>query len=73
MEYAEDIRLNITCTSLVIYYITYLDENSSMKALDLRKNFSQRQTEVRLLKDVIYFDRYLEITAWKSYFPKIER
>ena len=31
------------------------------------------QTEARLVRDVIYFDGYLEFAASKSYYSKIER
>lgn len=73
MEYAEDIRITVTGPSSALWYITYPDENSSLVALELRKEFTNRQTEARLVRDVIYFDGYLEFAASKSYYSRIER
>ena len=73
MEYAEDIRLTVTGPSSALYYITYPDEDSSLKGLELRKEFTVRQTEAGLFRDVIYFDGYIEFAASKSYCFKIER
>ena len=73
MEYAEDIRLTVTGPSSALWYITYPDENSSLVALELRKEFTNSQTEARLVRDVIYFDGYLEFAASKSYYSRIER
>ena len=73
MEYAEDIRLTVTGPSSALYYITYPDEDSSLKALELRKEFTERQTEARLVRDVIYLDGHLEFALSRSYYSKIER
>ena len=73
MEYAEDIRLTVTGPSSALYYITYPDEDSSRKGLELRKEFTAKQTEARLVRDLIYFDGYLEFATSKSYYSKIER
>ena len=73
MEYAEDIRLTVTGPSSALYYITYPDEDSSLKGLELRKEFTVRQAEARLVKEVIYLDGYLEFASSKSYYSKIKR
>ena len=73
MEYAEDIRITVTGPSSALCYITYPNEKSSLIALELRKEFTARQTEVRLVRDVIYFDGCLEFAASKSYYSTIER
>ena len=56
MEYAEDIRITVTGPSSALWYITNPNEESSLIALELRKEFTARQTESRLVRDVIYFD-----------------
>ena len=73
MKYAEDIRITVTGPSSALWYITYHNEESSLVALELRKEFTARQTEARLVRDVIYFDGYLEFAASKSYYSNIER
>ena len=73
MKYAEDIRITVTGPSSALWYITYPNEESSLIALELRKEFTARQTEARLVRDVIYFDGYLEFATSKSYYSKIER
>ena len=73
MEYAENIRVTLTEPSSALWYITYPNEESSLIALELRKEFTARHTEAWLVKDVIYFDGFLEFAASKSYYSKIER
>ena len=73
MKYAEDIRIMITGPSSALWCITYPNEDSSLVALELRKEFTKRQTEARLVRDVVYFDGFLEFAASKSYYSKIER
>ena len=73
MEYAEDIRITVTGPTSALWYITYPDEESSLVALELRKEFTKEQTLARLVKDVIYFDGYLEFSASRTYYSKIKR
>ena len=65
MEYAEDIRLHVNGPYSAPYYIAHSDEDGSLKALELRKELTERQTEARLVRDVIYFDGYLEFATSK--------
>ena len=42
-----------------------------LKASELRKEFTEKQTEARLVSDVIYFDGHLMFALSKSYYSKI--
>ena len=73
MEYAEDIWLTVNSPSSALYYITYLEEDISLKAFELCKEFAESQTDAWLLENVIYFDGYLEFAASKFHYSQIER